>query len=91
MLFRSKENEKKFLEFFNTATAINKRIHQIELIPSLGKKHMQEILKQRNEKEFSSFESMKERIQNLPDIENAVKKRIFQELTNMERYNLFVN
>ena len=86
-----KENEKKFLEFFNTATAINKRIHQIELIPSLGKKHMQEILKQRNEKEFSSFESMKERIQNLPDIENAVKKRIFQELTNMERYNLFVN
>jgi len=86
-----KENEKKFVNFFNTATAINKRIHQIELLPSLGKKHMQEILKQRNEKEFESFEDMGKRIQNLPDIEKAVEKRIFQEMTNIERHNLFVN
>ena len=34
---------------------------------------------------------MKKRIQNLPDPEKAVEKRIFQELTNMERYNLFTN
>jgi len=86
-----KDNEKKFVEFFNTATAINKRMHQIELLPSLGKKHMQEILKQRNEKKFSSFEEMKKRVQNLPDAEKAIEKRILQELTNMERYNLFIN
>jgi len=52
---------------------------------------MQEILSKRKEKEFESFEDMKERIQNLPDPEKAVEKRIFQELTNIERYNLFVN
>jgi len=59
------------------------------LLPGLGKKHMQEILKQRKEKEFESFEEMKSRIQNLPDPEKAVEKRILQELINMERYNLF--
>jgi putative nucleotide binding protein len=86
-----KEREKEFVEFFNKSDAINKRIHQIELLPGLGKKHMQEILKQRNEKEFESFQDMKKRIQNLPDPEKAVEKRIFHELTNIERYNLFTN
>jgi len=84
-----KEQEKKFVEFFNKAVAINKRTHQIELIPGIGKKHMQEILKKRKEKEFESFEDMKKRIQNLPAPEKAVEKRIFQELTILERYNLF--
>lgn len=84
-----KEQEKKFIEFFNKAEAINKRIHQIELIPGIGKKHMQEILKQRKEKGFESFEDMKKRVQNLPDPEKAIEKRIFRELTTLERYNLF--
>jgi len=83
------EQEKKFVEFFNKAEAINKRIHQIELIPGLGKKHMQEILKKRKEKDFESFEDMKKRVQNLPDPEKAIEKRIFEELTKLERYNLF--
>lgn len=86
-----KEKEKKFVEFFNKAEAINKRIHQIELLPGLGKKHTNEIIKQREEKEFESFEDMKTRIQNLPDPEKSIEKRIFKELTNIERYNLFVN
>ena len=86
-----KETEAKFVTFFNEAPAINKRLHQIELLPGLGKKHRQEILKQREEKPFESFAEMKERVQNLPDPEKAVEKRIFQELTNIERYNLFVN
>ena len=86
-----KENEKKFVDFFNKADAINKRMHQIELLSGMGKKHMKEILEQRSEKEFESFDEMKKRIPNLPDPEKAVQKRIFQEMTNMERYNLFTN
>ena len=86
-----KENTQRFIDFFNNSTAINKRIHQIELLPGMGKKHMQEILKQRNEKEFESFEDIKSRVQNLPDPTKAIEKRILQELTNIERYNLFVN
>ncbi len=86
-----RENGKKFLDFFNKAEAINKRMHQIELLSGMGKKHMKEILEQRKEKEFESFEDMKKRIPNLPDPEKAIQKRIFQELTEMERYNLFAH
>lgn len=85
-----KEREEKFIEFFNEAGAINKRIHQIELLPGLGKKHMQEIIKQRKEKKLESFEDMKKRIQNLPDPQKAIEKRMIKELTGEERYNLFV-
>ena len=81
---------KKFVDFFNKAQAINKRIHQIELLPGFGKKHMQEILTQRTDKDFEDFEDMKKRIQNLPDPKNAIEKRIIKELTSLERYNLFI-
>ena len=83
------ENEEKLVKFFNDSPAINKRLHQIELLPGIGKKHMKEILKQREEKPFESFKKIKERIPNLPDPEKAVEKRIFQELTQIEKYNLF--
>jgi putative nucleotide binding protein len=83
--------DKKFLDFFNKAEAINKRIHQIELLSGFGKRHTQEIIEKRGEKPFSSFEDMKKRIHNLPDPEKAIEKRIFQELISFERYNLFVN
>ena len=85
-----KEREQEFIDFFNQCEAINKRVHQIELLPGLGKKHMIEILKQREKKEFNSFADMKERVPNLPDPERAVGKRILQELTSFERHNLFV-
>jgi putative nucleotide binding protein len=86
-----KNKEKEFIDFFNEADAINKRIHQIELLPGFGKKHMQEIIKKRKEKKFESFEELKMQIQNLPDPEKAIEKRIFKELTNLERYNLFIH
>jgi len=85
-----KEQEQRFTDFFNKAQAINKRIHQIELLPGFGKKHMKEIIEKRKEKEFSSFDEMKKRLQNLPDPKKAIEKRIFQELMGSERYNLFV-
>ena len=84
------ENEKRFVDFYNKSEAINKRVHQIELLPGIGKKHMQEIINEREIKEFESFDEMRSRIQNLPDPEKAIEKRIIQELTLMERFNLFV-
>lgn len=84
-----KEHEQMFIDFFNDSDAINKRMHQLELLPGLGKKHMQEILKQRKEKPFKDFEDIKQRVTNLPDPEKIVEKRIIKELTSMERYNLF--
>ena len=84
------KNTKEFVDFFNRAEAINKRVHQIELLPGLGKKHMQEIIKQRQEKKFESFEDMRQRVPNLPDPKKAIEKRIMKELTGEERHNFFV-
>jgi putative nucleotide binding protein len=86
-----KEQEKRFVEFFNKAEAINTRLHQIELLPGFGKKHMHEVLKAREEKTFSSFEEIKERIPSIPDPRKAVERRLIEELTNLERHNLFVH
>lgn len=86
-----KKREDEFVAFYNDSEAINKRIHQIELIPGFGKKHMQEIIKQKKERKFESFDDMKKRIPNLPDPQKAIEKRIFRELSSIERYNLFVH
>ena len=86
-----KEKQDKFILFFNKSEPINKRVHQIELLPGLGKKYVNEILTQRDIKEFESFEDMKKRVHNLPFPEKAVEKRILQELIEDERYNLFTH
>lgn len=85
-----KQKEKKFIDFFNKAEAINTRIHQIELLPGYGKKHMKEIIEARQKKEFESFEDIKKRIPSLPDPKETIKKRILNELENKDRYALFV-
>lgn len=90
ILHMIEKDEEKYLNFFNTAEALNKRIHQLELLPGLGKRHMQEILKERNEKAFTSFADIRERIPNIPDPKKAIERRIFKELTSDERYHLFV-
>ena len=44
-------SESRFVEFFNTARPLTTRMHQLELLPGLGKKHMCEIIEIRKEKE----------------------------------------
>ena len=85
------EKEKEFVEFFNTSTAINTRMHQIELLPGYGKKHMKEILEEREKNPFTGLEDLKRRIPSLPDPKTAIQKRIIKELTGRERNRLFVN
>jgi len=84
------EQEKKFVDFFNNAQPINIKLHQIELLPGFGKKHMMEILSEREKKPFKSFEDMKSRVSSLPDPKKAIEKRILEELLENQRYNLFV-
>jgi len=83
--------EKRFVDFFNKAEAINTRLHQIELLPGFGKKHTKEILEERNKKPFESFNEMKKRIHSIPDPKIAIEKRIMEELIQEERHRLFTN
>lgn len=84
------ERENEYVLFFNKAQPINTRLHQFELLPGFGKKHTDAILDAKEEKEFESFEDLKKRVHNLPDPKTAIAKRIFEELTEMQRHNLFV-
>lgn len=84
------EQEKKFVDFFNNAQPINIKLHQIELLPGFGKKHMKEILQERDKKPFKSFNDIKTRVSSLPDPKKAIEKRILEELLEQQRFNLFV-
>ena len=86
-----KKNEKKFVEFFNKAQPLSTRMHQLELLPGLGKKHMWQIIETRQEKPFESFSDLKSRVKLMPDPEKTIIKRILQELEGAEKHKIFVD
>ena len=85
------KNEKRFVDFFNSAQPLTTRMHQIELLPGVGKKHMWEIIEVRKDKPFANFEDLKKRVKLMPDPKKAVLKRIEKELTGLEKHRLFVD
>ena len=85
-----KKNEQKFVNFFNTAQPLTMRMHQLELLPGLGKKHMWEIIEERKDKPFGSFADIKARVKLMPDPEKIMIKRIMLELAGLEKHFLFV-
>jgi len=85
------KNEKMFVGFFNSARPLSTRMHQIELLPGVGKKHMWEIINAREEKPFESFEDLKKRVKLIPDPEKLIIKRILEELEGTEKHKLFVD
>ncbi len=85
------ENEQRFVDFFTKAQPISTRLHQLELIPGVGKKHMWDIIAERKKGPFKSFAELRERIKLLPDPKAAIVKRILSELEDGEdRYRVFV-
>ncbi len=86
-----KKNENRFVEFFNKAQPLSTRMHQLELLPGLGKKHMWQIIETRDEKPFESFSDLKNRVKLMPDPEKTIIKRILQELEGSEKHKIFVD
>ena len=86
-----KKNEKRFVDFFNNAGPLSTRMHQLELLPGLGKKHMWQIVEARDEKPFESFEDIKKRVKLMPDPEKVIIKRIVKELQGSEKHRIFVD
>ena len=81
-----KRREKDFVNFFNTCGAVTIRLHQLELFPGIGKKHMQDILAEREKKPFESFEDISKRVPFLPDPVNLIVERIEEELKGDTKY-----
>ncbi len=82
--------EAEFVEFFNKAQPMSTRLHALELLPGVGKKHMWEILEKREERLFTSFEDLKARVKQLADPKKVVVQRILNEIEGKEKHNLFV-
>jgi len=83
------DDEAKYVAFFNNAQPLSLRMHQLELLPGLGKKHTKIIMEARTEKPFESFEDLKERVKLLPDPKGIIVKRIVSEIQGKEKYKLF--
>jgi len=85
-----KENEAKFIEFYSKSQPLSTRLHSLELLPGIGKKHMWDIIAERKKGPFTSFDDLKSRVKLLPDPVGMVVKRILTEIENDdERYRLF--
>lgn len=84
------KNPQRFVEFFNQSHQLTTRMHQLELLPGIGKKHLWAIIEAKKEKPFDGFDDIKKRVSLLPNPEKMVVKRILDELDEKDKYRLFV-
>jgi len=80
------EKEPYFVSFFNKCGPINIRLHQLELLPGVGKKHMKDILEEREKRPFENLADMNKRVALLPDASKVISDRILEELTGKSKY-----
>jgi len=83
-----KNQEFRFLDFFNQAQAVTPRMHALELLPGIGKKSMWQIVNERERKPFVSFEDIRGRT-GISDPTKIVARRVVEELSEESKYRLF--
>ncbi len=85
------ENEERFVDFYNDAQPITLRLHQLNLLPGIGKKLRNAILDNRDRRPFESFEDLKSRVDGLHNPEEILVERIIEELREDDlKYRTFV-
>lgn len=85
-----KEDEARFVEFYNTAGTISTRQHKLEVLPRIGKRHRDDIIREREAAPFKSFADMQARVKNIPDPVKVLADKIIEELKGESKYYLFV-
>ena len=84
------KNEDRFVKFFNFSGPITPKLHSLELLPGIGKKHLWQIIEERKNKPFQSLKEINERIKFLPDVKRMLVRRLLDELQEKDEYKLFV-
>jgi putative nucleotide binding protein len=85
-----KENEAKYVEFYNNAQPITTRLHMLELLPGIGKKMMWAIIDERKKGKFKDFRDIEERVKGLHHPEKLIAKRIEEEIKDESiKYRMF--
>ncbi len=80
----------KIVEFFNKACPISTRLHQLELIPGIGKKHMWAILEEREKAPFKDIEDLKARVPLLPSPIKSIIRRVLDEIEGVDKYKIIL-
>jgi putative nucleotide binding protein len=84
-------DERRFVDFYNDAQPITLRLHQLNLLPGIGKKLRNNVLEQRKRKPFESFEDLEDRVSGLHDPKEVLVERILEELREDDlKYRTFV-
>ncbi|QPV62318.1 DUF655 domain-containing protein [Halosimplex litoreum] len=74
------EEERRFVDFYNDAQPITLRLHQLNLLPGIGKKLRNSILDERKRGPFESFDDLGERVEGLHNPREVVVERILEEI-----------
>jgi putative nucleotide binding protein len=83
-------NERRFVDFYNDAQPITLRLHQLNLLPGIGKKLRNDILDERKRKPFESFAELEDRIGGLHNPQEVLVERIIEELREDDlKYRIF--
>lgn len=83
--------ERRFVDFYNDAQPITLRLHQLNLLPGIGKKLRNNVLEQRKRKPFESFAELEERVSGLHNPKEVLVDRIIEELRDDDlKYKTFV-
>ena len=82
------KRESEIIDFFNSAVPITPRMHQLELLPGIGKKHMWRIIEERKKAQFVDYSDLSKRC-GISDPQKIILGRILAELEGNEKYRLF--
>lgn len=85
------DHEQRFVDFYNDAQPITLRLHQLNLLPGIGKKLRNNILDERKRGRFESFEDLADRVSGLHSPKEKLVERIIEELRDEDlKYKTFV-
>ena len=73
-------DEERFVDFYNEAGPITLRLHQLNLLPGVGKKLRNNVLDERKRGPFESFEDVSERVSGLHRPREVIVERIVEEI-----------
>ncbi|KTG08652.1 adenosine deaminase [Haloprofundus marisrubri] len=84
-------DEERFVSFYSDAQPITIRLHQLDLLPGIGKTLRNNILEQRKRQPFESFEDLHDRVSGLHRPKEVLAERIIEELRDDDlKYKAFV-
>ncbi|MFC7042856.1 DUF655 domain-containing protein [Halonotius sp. GCM10025705] len=84
-------DEQRFVDFYNDAQPISLRLHQLNLLPGIGKKLRNKIIDKRKRQPFESFEDLADRVGGLHNPKEVIAERIMEELRDEDlKYKIFV-